>query len=148
MPHYRRTRKLINPSLQLKIVAIFVLLAFIAALFQVVLFNSTVETLLASPEAQEPLDLRWMLMKSVLTTMGLLGSLMFVIGVLVTYRIAGPVYRFEKHLEAIARGEDPGECRIRKGDELQPLCDRINAAVKALRARKSASEPAETRKAA
>ena len=41
-------------------------------------------------------------------------------------------------LQSIAQGEDVGPCRIRKGDELQELCRRINAAVDALRARSTA----------
>ena len=55
------------------------------------------------------------------------------VGILVTFRVAGPVYRFEQHLGSLARGEDPGTCRIRKGDELQDLCASINAAVETLR---------------
>ena len=44
-------------------------------------------------------------------------------------RIAGPVYRFQQHLGAVARGEDVGPCRIRTGDELHSLCETINAAL-------------------
>jgi signal transduction histidine kinase len=60
---------------------------------------------------------------------------MLVVGILVTHRIAGPVYRFEQYLGALARGENPGPCHIRRGDELQELCQQINAAFETLRAR-------------
>jgi hypothetical protein len=39
----------------------------------------------------------------------------------------------EGWLRAIVRGEDQGECRIRKGDQLQDLCDAMNQAVTKLR---------------
>ena len=53
------------------------------------------------------------------------------VGILLTFRIAGPIYRFEEYLKAVARGENVGPCKIRKGDQLQPLCDAINAATDA-----------------
>jgi hypothetical protein len=53
------------------------------------------------------------------------------IGVLLTFRVAGPIYRFERYLEDVAAGRDTGPCRIREGDQLQELCDRINAALEA-----------------
>jgi signal transduction histidine kinase len=47
-------------------------------------------------------------------------------GILMTHRIMGPIYRFEKYLEALADGEDPGVCHTRDGDELSELRDAIN----------------------
>jgi hypothetical protein len=71
----------------------------------------------------------WVLAVSFLVLM----PLTFGVGVIVTFRVAGPLYRFDQHLKAIARGEDPGECRIRKDDELQDLCATLNAAIGVLR---------------
>ena len=65
------------------------------------------------------------------------------LGVLLTHRIAGPVYRFEQHLKSIEMGEDIGPCRLRKGDELKPLCESINRAVDAMRARAAGAETAD-----
>ena len=59
----------------------------------------------------------------------------FAFGILLTFRIAGPVYRFEQYLGSVARGEQLGPCKIRDGDELQNLCDAINAATEPLRMR-------------
>ena len=52
---------------------------------------------------------------------------------LVTFRIAGPIYRFEQYLAGIAEGRQLGPCRIREGDELVELCARINEATAPLR---------------
>src|SRR5690606_22624222 len=76
-------------------------------------------------------------------SLGVLLPLCFFVGVLVTFRVAGPLYRFEKHLEAIARGDDPGPCRIRKGDDLQDFCAPFTAALERMRARGAFREPAE-----
>lgn len=62
------------------------------------------------------------------------------VGILVTFRIAGPLYRFETHLNQIAAGEDPGECYIRKSDELHSMCAAINAAVATLSASKETEQ--------
>jgi len=56
-----------------------------------------------------------------------------VFGILLTFRLAGPIYRFEQYLRSVARGEQIGPCKIRKGDELQFLCDAINDATEPLR---------------
>ncbi len=73
------------------------------------------------------------LFQHLLITLGLLTPLTISVGILVTFRIAGPIYRFETYLQSVARGENPGPCRLRKGDELQDLCDAINEALNALR---------------
>jgi hypothetical protein len=70
-----------------------------------------------------------------LVSLGVLLPLCFFVGVLVTFRVAGPLYRFEKHLDAMTRGIDPGPCRIRKGDELQDFCVNFNRAIDRMRER-------------
>ena len=62
--------------------------------------------------------------------------LTFVIGVLTTFRIAGPVYRFMKFLEAVQRGENPNDFKLRRGDELQDLAELINSVTVPLRSQK------------
>ena len=54
-------------------------------------------------------------------------------GVLVTFRVVGPLQRIETYLRDLASGAPVGECRIRARDEAQGLCDAVNAAVKTLR---------------
>ena len=73
-------------------------------------------------------------------TVGLMIPLTLFTGILVTFRVAGPVHRFEQHLKAIANGEDPGDCYIRKGDEFTELCELINSAVNTLRAQNRNTE--------
>ena len=57
-----------------------------------------------------------------------------------SYRIAGPLYRFRGVFEAIERGEIPGPIMLREGDLLQTEMTVINAMLEALRTRAGQSE--------
>jgi hypothetical protein len=133
---YKRRRKIIKPRLQLKLVGVFVGLSALAVLLQTVLVAHRLSEL----SAAVPIGGEYLLdaMPGILTeilifTFGLVMPLIFAVGVLVTHRIAGPVYRFEQYLGQVVRGEDVGPCRIRKGDELQDLCIVINEAAELIR---------------
>lgn len=49
--------------------------------------------------------------------------------VYLTHKIAGPLYRLEKHAAALAQGDLSIRIRLRAGDELHELADMINEAV-------------------
>lgn len=132
MTHRIRKRKLINSSLQLKLITTFLLVACVASLFQVLLLNRSLLSLARSMDSNGEVVLAQMpemLFNNLLLTMVVLIPVMLVVGTLVTHRVAGPLYRFERHFESIADGEEVRPCKIRKGDELQGLCSKINAAV-------------------
>jgi hypothetical protein len=78
-------------------------------------------------------------------TLCVLLPLAFAVGVAVTFRVAGPIYRFEQHLRVVAEGRDPGPCKIRKGDELQDFCDVLNAALGRMRQSGAFSNPDDAR---
>jgi len=59
--------------------------------------------------------------------------LTFFVGILSTFRVAGPLYRFEKFLESLQRGERPPDFRLRKGDELHDLAELLNQATAPMR---------------
>lgn len=140
MANFKRKKKLINSSLQLKMIAVFMGIAATTSLFQVVLLNSALTGLARDlPEAGDLLlrELPRIMIVNVGLTVGILVPLMFAVGLLITHRIAGPAYRMQQHCKAIARGEDLGPCKIRKDDELWDLCDALNEALDALRAKAS-----------
>jgi len=138
----RRKKKLIKSGLQLKLVSAFLAMAVVASLFQVVLLNTSLLKLTEDLGVQTTdviSQFSGVLMRNLFITLGVLVPLMFVFGILITHRIAGPVYKFERYLDAVIRGDEEGECRLRKGDELQELCVRLNRAVAVLKQR--AAEP-------
>ncbi len=130
-----RTRKLINKGLQRKLIAAFVGVATYCTVFQVYLLNRSLVQLADKADAgPEVLDgLSTMLQDNLATTLCVLVPTMWAFGVIVTHRVAGPLYRLEQYLAAIAAGEDPGPCTLRKFDELGELCETVNAAVERLR---------------
>lgn len=149
MAKYKRRIKLIQPRLQLKLTGWFLSVTAIGMLLQYMLFGFFLTELaiqLPGQGAYLVAQADKMLLQALGISFVLALPLTLAVGILVTFKVAGPVYRFEEHLKSIARGEDIGPCRIRKGDELQELCRRLNSAVDALRARAAApSTPLEVR---
>lgn len=137
----RRTRRLIQPRLQLKLVLGFVGLTVFALTLQSLLLGAFLANLAeelpndGTVLLQElPTTVTWV----VLASLGICLPLTFCVGVIVTFRVAGPLYRIEQYLRQVGRGEAVGECRIRKEDELQVLCTLVNEVTAPLR--KSAAE--------
>jgi len=151
---YRRRIKLIKPKLQLKLVGVFVGLSALGFLLQSLHVGLRLSELAASvPEGGNYLMavMPELPLEILLVSFGMLLPLTIAVGILVTFRIAGPVYRFEKYLKAVIRGEEVGPCRIRKGDEFQELCELINQATAQLREQRAdeqhkPSQPGEERK--
>lgn len=132
MAKYKRRIKLIQPSLQLKLIGTFMGVSALAMMLQFLLFTSSMSEVAAElPEdgallLQAMQDTSWRIF---LLTFGMLLPVTALVGVLVTFRWAGPIFRFKQHLSRIALGERPAHCKIRKGDELQEFCAVLNQAV-------------------
>jgi len=73
----------------------------------------------------------------------LVGIVQFVLfnvtAVFLSHRIAGPLYRLERHLEEVAAGNEPKDVRFRKGDLYQELAETCNKVM--ARLRQSAKSP-------
>ncbi len=156
MAEIKRRIQLINPALQLKLSVIFLALSLMSLVLHFTLVNMDIARLgaesgpyasLVVTEVSRILWQRFLLTAAIAVPVGIC------LGIVVTFRLAGPVYRFERHLKALAAGEDPGLCHIRKGDEFHRLCDLINdttarvraATAPGARATEGASAIAETR---
>jgi len=46
--------------------------------------------------------------------------------ILLSHRVAGPLYRIERTLDRLIQGEDVEHIRLRKNDELKELAEKIN----------------------
>lgn len=143
---HKRRIKLIRPQLQLKLVGIFAGLTALALVLQFLVFMNAA----TRAAADLPNDgllylsrLNGVLLAVLAGSVLVVLPLTFWVGVLVTHRIAGPVYRFETYLDQVSRGEALEDCRLRQGDELQELCAKINLATAPLRGRSAGARPAE-----
>ncbi len=133
-----RTRKLIDKSLQLRLVGAFIAVGCVATLFQVVLLNNSMLNLSEDLAKNGDILLATtpgILMRSVMITMGLLVPALTLVGILITHRIAGPAYRMRCYFQEIEQsGEVKYKCKIRKHDELQSMCKLVNKAVERVQA--------------
>jgi methyl-accepting chemotaxis protein len=138
MSAYKRRKKLIQPRLQFRLIFTFLGVALLSLLLQFLLFGATISQLAGDlpqdgPQLMERIPQYTLVVFAI--SLGVLLPMTVCVGVIVTFRIAGPLYRFEQHLKAIARGEDPGVCRIRRDDELQEFCNTFNDALDKVRSR-------------
>lgn len=138
---HRRTRKLVLPTLQLRLVVLLTVMVTAALLLQSFLIvNGFQRELARLRESGEDVlgALPTVMREALVFALGMLVPVVFGMGILLTFRIAGPAFRMERWLRAIARGEEPERIRLRAGDHLGSLCDALNEAVDALRARRAA----------
>ena len=59
-------------------------------------------------------------------------ALMLLISVFVSHRFAGPIFRFEKSAQSVAKGDLTHRVALRTGDELMELQDEFNAMIAGL----------------
>ena len=74
-----------------------------------------------------------LVLKHLLLSLGVMTPIILVVGTLITFRFAGPIFKIEQYLLAIGAGENPGPCKLRNGDQLGGLCDALNIALETVR---------------
>jgi len=130
---HKRKRKLIEPALQFKILGVFIALASCSLLLQMMLLNIDLQNIAQNMKGGEALqaEIPGIMQRMLLFSAGMCLPATIAVGIVLTHRIAGPIYRFKQHLNSVAAGEVVGKCRIRKRDEMQGLCDSLNRALSA-----------------
>ena len=134
--NFKRRKKLIDPALQLRLTGTFVALSALALLLQYLLFaNILAQAAAEMPDGGSQLAARTgrLLTETLATSALVVLPLIAAVGVLATFKVAGPLYRFRVYLNQVKRGEDPGPCRIRKSDALQDLALLITETTEPLR---------------
>ena len=130
-PKFKRTQYFVAKGFQLKYVGLILLLMFITAgLCSYVVYYTSMVLLgekLASVYPQGRLigivqSVNWRILLSVL----LMTPVVAFIGVFLSHKIAGPVYRIEKTLDAMSSGDLRNLIVLRKGDELVSIANAIN----------------------
>ncbi|MCP5023550.1 MAG: hypothetical protein GY930_17500 [bacterium] len=133
-PKYKRRNKLPKPRFQLWLACTFMSLVVMSLFVQTLVCGAQFAVLAGSMDGSE-IDmmsaLPGLLGKSLLYGCLLIVPALGIMVIYITFRMAGPIYRFELHLRAVIAGEEPGVCRIRKGDHHGELCDLINEALDA-----------------
>ena len=126
-----RKRVLIRPRQQWRLVGSFLAAACISTIIQILLLNVALGNLASdlSADGAAVLDATpGIIQTQVLLTFGLMAPLVTAVGILESFRIFGPVHRFEHYLREIVAGRNPKPCSLRKEDELHDFCQLLNQA--------------------
>ncbi|MCP3917476.1 MAG: hypothetical protein GY711_18180 [bacterium] len=145
MEQSKRKNKLIQPGIQLKMTMTFVGLSALAFTLQFVLFTNALSSLTAELPNDGPLlmtRINPILIRVISVSFALFLPLTFMVGVLTTFKIAGPLYRIELFLTELRDGKRPGDVRLRKNDELQHIAALLNDATRSMRESDQPAEPA------
>jgi hypothetical protein len=149
-PTFRRRKKLIKPGLQLKATFVFLGTSCIGIIVQTIVLFSTL-TKVASEVPNDSLYVMSviprMVTTSLLVTFALLVPLTLAVGILITFKIAGPIYRMEQFMKQIISGEKPGDCSLRDGDQLHDFCALLNQATASARCEDEAVQVSSERQA-
>ena len=134
--NFKRKSSLIKPGLQLNLVVYFLAATILSLVLQFTLFAwrivETSHNLVADGNALMA-DLPDILVDVFLLSFGLLVPLTLMIGIVTTFRTAGPIHRFETFLRGVSLREHPRPCSLRKEDQLHDFCDLLNRATEPLR---------------
>ncbi len=138
-PKFKRTKYLVSTRLQLRYVGIILLLMFVTAAICSYIVYYTVMILMGEKLANVYPQGRLM---AIINTVNIrmLMSLLFitpvvtVIGIYLSHKIAGPIYRIEKFLGDMSAGNLTSRIVLRKGDELRTIADKINVLNDSLKA--------------
>lgn len=135
---YKRSHYLVATKFQLKYVGIILGLMFLTAILCSYVVYYTMMVLLGEKLAnvypQGRLiaivnTVNWRIFLSIF----LITPLVAMIGIVLSHRIAGPIYRMEKYLGDLAKGNLANRITLRKKDELATLATMINYVVESWR---------------
>jgi len=137
-PAFRRRRLLIKKGLQLRYIG----LIFIALILTSIVTGYTVFATgwtlfgqkLASvyPQGRLLHVLRGINM-ALVRNLIFVSPIIFILGLLFSHKIAGPLYRIEKTIDEIAKGSLGLKIKLRRGDELKDLAEVVNGLTENLR---------------
>ena len=140
---HKRKKKLINPRLQLRLIGIFLCAACLAVQVEAILITLTLSRLSRTLPTDGPALLEQVpefVRTNLILTFLLLTPVMLGVGIVATFKIAGPLHNFEQFLRNVRDGKQVEPCQIRKGDELQSMCTLLNEVTAPLRER-AVTEP-------
>lgn len=134
---FRRRRKLIRPDVQLRVVVIAVAVASLALLVNFAFsFSAAAAARSQITSGMSALAgfeiLQRELFRKFAISVSLAVPCAVGVGILYSFRFAGPIYRIRKHLGEMRTGRWDRPCTLRTGDDLQDVCDELNGASEAV----------------
>ena len=136
---HSRTRLLVNIEVQLRVVLTALAVASLVLSANFFLWLASISSALAEHQSVPTIVMAFDTLRSTMTQqfllcVGLAIPMAICLGILYSFKFAGPIYRFTQYFSDLATGRWDRPCSIRKGDDLQSLCGRINAGLEPMRA--------------
>jgi hypothetical protein len=139
LPFFRRTY-LIDRSFQLKYTVILMCVgAAISLLFGALMYQANIDATelmdLPNPYRDAVYSHDKMQLWLVVGIAVIMAAAMGLFGVLVTHKVAGPIYVLSHYMATLSQGQYPQMRPLRKNDELKEFFERFRGAVEAMRVR-------------
>lgn len=136
---YKRRQYIVAPGFQLRYVGLILMLVFLTALVCCYFVYYTIMLVLGDKLANvypqgRLVSIVNMVNLRILLSMVVLVPIVFILGILASHKIAGPIYRIEKFLGAMSTGMLAEKLTLRKKDELVSLADGINRVSESVKA--------------
>lgn len=130
---FRRRNKLINPRYQVKVAIAAAVSLFVYSIIFGALIFYPLSTQISSGDANGAIAAEILaLHKRLWPAVFLVALLVFIQVVLASHRVAGPVYRLEKVLTELARGNYKERMRLRKSDQFREVEPIVNGLAESL----------------
>jgi len=135
----KRKQVFINKDFQTRFIVKFCLILVLGGLISIglTLFN-TQDTLTSSYTDSKlviqntSLAIMPSVIYTTLITTALVGLIVIMVTLLVSHKIAGPMFRFEKDIDRISKGDLKSRINIRKGDQFKEIATSLNAMIEKL----------------
>ena len=136
----RRKRRFVRPDIQLKVVFVAAFVSCLTLVVQMQLAQGGVgavaRNLGQGLSSFQVLDLvESVTARSLMLAIVVALPLSLVVGVLYSFRFAGPIVRLQRHLEGLRDGAWDERCVLRKGDDLHDVAHAVNEVADVVRAR-------------
>lgn len=135
---YRRTRYLIAAKFQLKYIGLILFLVFLVGtlcsyvVYYTMMLNLGDKLANVYPQGRLISIVRMVNFRMFLSLI-LIAPLVVTIGIFASHKIAGPIYRIEKFLNNMAKGDYSSILTLRRNDELVSLVSGINRVLESLK---------------
>ena len=134
MPKFQRKTIFIKKDLQVK----FILFVLLSVLFGMVLFGYQFLSFLQNIFKEHPILLQRVyeegpsLIYPLIIKSTIFFALLAIVSALLSHRIAGPLYHFEKVCKEVKQGNTKARVRLREGDALSDLAQSFNSMLNVL----------------
>lgn len=140
IPQYRRRHYFVKKDFQFSIILRFCLLVLIGAVISTGLLLLFSQDTLTSTFRESRLEIRStasVILPAViytnLITLGLITVATVIVTLFISHKLAGPLFRFEKEIREIGKGNLTKNVCLRKNDQMIALCDDLNRMCEGLR---------------